>query len=43
VSRAPEGEEGDNEQCHRYEAAEAHRITEDEVDQFEHDELAVGR
>lgn len=36
-------EEGDDEQRHRDEAAEAHGIAEDDVDQFEHDELATGR
>jgi hypothetical protein len=41
--RGPRREEGDDEQRHRYEASEAHRIAEDEVDQFQHDELAAGR
>src|SRR3954447_20774791 len=41
--RGPGCEEGDDEQRHRYEAAEAHSIAAHETDQFEHEELAAGR
>ena len=39
--REATGEEGEDEQRHRHEAAETDPVAEDEVDGLEHDELAA--
>jgi hypothetical protein len=41
--RGPRSEKGDDEQRDRYETTQAHGIAEDQVDQFEDNELAAGR